>query len=63
VLDQNMFVEQTLAGAIFRNVTAEEMTEYRPFAAPGDGKRPTLTWPRQIPIDGKPADVAEIMRS
>jgi haloalkane dehalogenase len=36
------------------------MTEYRrPFKEPGEGRRPTLTWPREIPIDGDPADVTE----
>ena len=33
----------------------------RPFAEPGEGRRPTLTWPRQIPVDGEPADVVEIV--
>ena len=37
------------------------MAEYRrPFAEPGEGRRPTLTWPRQIPIAGEPADVHAI---
>src|ERR1700751_1497843 len=39
----------------------EEMAEYRrPFAEPGEGRRPTLTWPREIPIEGEPADVHAI---
>jgi haloalkane dehalogenase len=64
VLEQNMFVEQILPGAMLRKLTDEEMTEYRrPFAEPGEGRRPTLTWPRQIPINGEPADVEEIIRS
>jgi len=33
----------------------------RPFREPGEGRRPTLTWPRQIPIEGEPADVVEIV--
>ena len=33
----------------------------RPFAEPGEGRRPTLTWPRQIPLDGEPADVVAIV--
>lgn len=62
VLEQNMFVERLLPGAIMRTLGEEEMNEYRrPFAEPGEGRRPTLTWPRQIPIDGEPADVAEIV--
>jgi haloalkane dehalogenase len=40
------------------------MAEYRrPFATPGEGRRPTLTWPRQIPIEGEPADVVEVVES
>jgi haloalkane dehalogenase len=64
VLEQNMFVEQVLPGGMLRTLSDEEMMEYRrPFAEPGEGRRPTLTWPRQIPIDGEPADVVEIVRS
>ena len=44
--------------------TDEEMAVYRrPFAEPGEGRRPTLTWPRQIPIGGEPADVVAIVQS
>jgi haloalkane dehalogenase len=40
------------------------MAEYlRPFADPGEGRRPTLTFPRQIPIDGEPADATEFVRA
>jgi haloalkane dehalogenase len=61
VLQDNFFVERILPGAILRTLSAEEMAEYRrPFAEPGEARRPTLTWPREIPIDGEPADVAEI---
>jgi len=61
VLRDNFFIEQILPKAILRPLSAEEMTEYRrPFAEPGEGRRPTLTWPRQIPIDGEPADVTAI---
>ncbi len=62
VLEQNVFVEQVLPGAVLRGLTDEEMAVYRrPFAEPGEGRRPTLTWPRQIPIEGEPADVTEIV--
>ncbi|WMT77017.1 haloalkane dehalogenase [Bradyrhizobium sp. Ash2021] len=61
VLQNNFFIEQILPGAILRTLSAEEMAEYRrPFAEPGEGRRPTLTWPRQIPIEGEPADVVAI---
>jgi haloalkane dehalogenase len=62
VLRDNFFVEQVLPQAVLRPLSVEEMAEYRrPFAAPGEGRRPTLTWPREIPIEGEPADVAAIV--
>ena len=62
VLRDNFFVEQILPKAILRTLSAEEMAQYRrPFAEPGEGRRPTLTWPRQIPIEGEPADVVAIV--
>ncbi|MEE2783678.1 MAG: haloalkane dehalogenase [Pseudomonadota bacterium] len=62
VLKKNTFVERVLPGSILRTLTDEEMAEYRrPFAASGEGRRPTLTWPRQIPIEGEPADVTSIV--
>src|SRR6202012_4705872 len=49
VLDQNMFVERVLPGSVLRRLTDVEMDHYRrPFATPGEDRRPTLTWPRQI---------------
>ncbi len=57
-----MFVERILPGSILRKLADEEMAEYRrPFATPGEDRRPTLTWPRQIPIDGEPADVVAVV--
>ena len=62
VLEKNIFVERVLPGSVLRDMSEAEMAVYRqPFAEPGEGRRPTLTWPRQIPIDGAPADVAEIV--
>ncbi|MEM7429709.1 MAG: haloalkane dehalogenase, partial [Pseudomonadota bacterium] len=62
VLEKNVFVERVLPGSILRDLTEEEMAEYRrPFQAPGEDRRPTLTWPRQIPLGGEPADVVEIV--
>src|SRR5246500_5819534 len=61
VLQDNYFIEQILPNAILRDLSDEEMAEYRrPFAEPGEGRRPTLTWPREIPIEGEPADVHAI---
>lgn len=62
VLERNLFVEAVLPGSIQRHLSDDEMAEYRrPFARPGEDRRPTLTWPREIPVDGQPADVAEIV--
>jgi haloalkane dehalogenase len=64
VLEQNSFIEVNLPATIQRTLTEEEMHAYRrPFAKPGEGRRPTLSWPRQLPIDGEPADVTEIVRT
>ena len=64
VLEDNFFIEEILPKAIIRPLTNEEMTEYRrPYTTPGEDRRPTLTWPRQIPIDGDPADVHEAVKA
>ncbi len=63
VLERNLFVEAVLPGSILRKLSDEEMNEYRrPYAVAGESRRPTLTWPRQIPIDGEPAEVVAIVR-
>jgi haloalkane dehalogenase len=63
VLEKNVFVELVLPASILRKLTDAEMAVYRrPFAEAGEARRPTLTWPRQIPIEGDPADVTEIVR-
>lgn len=62
VLDKNYFVERVLPGSIIRDLAEEEMNEYRrPFLNPGEDRRPTLTWPRQIPIEGEPNDVVKVV--
>jgi haloalkane dehalogenase len=62
VLQKNVFVEKILPGAILRKLTGVEMAAYRsPWMEPGESRRPMLTWPREIPIDGEPADVAAIV--
>lgn len=62
VLAENRFIEGNLPATILRKLTDEEMTEYRrPFAEPGEGRRPMLSWARQLPIGGEPADVAGIV--
>ncbi len=64
ILEQNLFIEAVLPTSIARKLSEAEMEAYRkPFAVPGEGRRPTLTWPRQIPIEGEPVDVCEIVAS
>ena len=64
VLEKNVFVERVLPGSIIRDLNEAEMAVYRrPFIEPGESRRPTLTWPRQIPIDGEPAEVVDIVRA
>ena len=63
VLEQNAFVEFILPAGMLRDPSDEEMAVYRrPYTEPGESRRPTLTWPREIPFEGEPADVAEIVR-
>jgi haloalkane dehalogenase len=64
VLDKNMFVERVLPGSILRQLSEVEMAHYRrPFANPGEDRRPTLSWPRQIPIAEAPAEVVRIVEA
>jgi haloalkane dehalogenase len=63
ILEKNLFVERVLPASVMRTLTDEEMTVYRrPFINAGEDRRPTLTWPRQIPIDGEPEDVHNIVQ-
>ena len=62
VLAKNVFVERILPASILRNLADEELDEYRrPFREAGEDRRPMLTWPREIPIDGHPTDVHAIV--
>jgi haloalkane dehalogenase len=63
VLEQNIFVEGVLPGGVQRQLSDEEMDHYRaPFRNPGEDRRPTLSWPRNIPIEGEPADVTAVVQ-
>ena len=63
ILEKNLFIERVLPGSVLRELSDEEMQVYRrPYLEPGEDRRPTLTWPRQIPIDGQPEDVTTIVR-
>jgi haloalkane dehalogenase len=62
ILAKNVFVELILPAAVLRTLSDAEMEAYRrPFRDAGEARRPTLTWPRQIPIEGEPADVTDIV--
>ena len=62
ILTKNLFVEGVFPSAVIRDMTDEEMAVYRkPFAEAGEDRRPTLSWPRQIPIEGRPADVVKVV--
>jgi haloalkane dehalogenase len=62
VLAKNVFVERILPASVLRGLTPEEMERYRePYREAGESRRPTLTWPREIPIDGEPADVTAVV--
>ena len=64
VLDKNIFVERVLPSSIMRELSEEEMDEYRrPFLNSGEDRRPTLSWPRQIPIQGEPKEVVEVVEN
>lgn len=63
ILEKNIFIERVLTGSVIRDLTDEEMEVYRrPFKNAGEDRRPTLTWPRQIPIDGSPAEVVALVQ-
>ena len=60
VLEKNVFVERILLNDSANGFTDEEKAEYiRPFKNAGEDRRPTLTWPRQIPVDGSPQAVID----
>lgn len=62
VLQKNVFVERILPGSVLRDLSEKEMVVYRkPYLEPGESRRPTLTWPRQIPVGGEPEEVVAIV--
>jgi haloalkane dehalogenase len=63
VLEKNLFVEKILPASIQRQLDPDEMREYlKPYFNPGEARRPTLDWPRQLPIAGQPADVCAVVQ-
>ena len=64
ILEKNYFIERVLPASVLEPLPSEVMEEYRrPYREPGESRRSTLTWPRQLPIDGDPADVTEIVHA
>lgn len=63
VIEKNLFIEAVLPGSIIRDLSDDEMNEYRRPFVDKEHRRPTLTWPREIPLGGEPADVVEIAQS
>ncbi len=64
ILEQNYFVEQILPQMVMRDLTADEMAAYRrPYVEPGESRRATLAWPREVPFGGQPPDTTEIVTS
>ncbi|HKI97913.1 MAG TPA: haloalkane dehalogenase [bacterium] len=58
ILQKNVFIERILPGSIVRTLSEAELEQYRkPWREPGEGRRPMLVWPREIPFDGEPADM------
>jgi haloalkane dehalogenase len=64
VLEKNVFVERILPASVIRGLTEAEMAVYRaPYLEAGESRRPTLTWPREIPVGGEPEDVVAIVEA
>ncbi len=64
MLDKNFVVENLLLAGVLRKLSDAEMAVYRrPYKNPGESRRPTLTWPREIPIAGNPNDVHDIIQT
>lgn len=64
ILQDNMFVETRIPTRTLRTITEEEMDVYRqPYLNPGEDRRPTLTWARNLPISGEPKDVVAIVEA
>ena len=64
ILQGNYFVEERLPSRVLLGLRGEEMDVYRkPYLTPGEDRRRTLTWPRELPLGGDPADVHDIVAS
>ena len=64
MLFRSVFVERIVPASVLKPLSEQAMAEYRrPYLEEGESRRPTLTWPREIPFDGEPADVDQIVRA
>lgn len=63
ILEQNFFVETVLPKSVLRPLGNEEMAAYRAPFQDKSARLPTLVWPRELPIDGEPADVSAIVQT
>ena len=63
VLQRNMFVEAVLPSSVIRQMGEEEMNQYRKAFTKAADRQPTLNWPRQIPIDGEPPHMVDLVAS
>jgi haloalkane dehalogenase len=62
ILEKNMFIEAILPNSIIRKLNTDEMEMYRkPYSKQGEDRRPMLSWPREIPIEGSPENVVKIV--
>lgn len=63
VLENNVFIEGVLPSIVMRTLSDEEFNYYRhPFLKPGEDRRPTLSWPRDVPLAGEPSEVVTVIR-
>ena len=63
ILEKNLFIEAVLPGSILRKLSDAEMNEYRRPFNDKKSRRPTLDWPRQIPLENDPPEICRIVDS
>ena len=63
ILQRNMFIEKVLPSSVMRTLTDQEMAHYRAGFEETDDRQVTLNWPRQIPLDGTPAHMVDLVSS
>lgn len=64
VLTRNLFIERILPGSVLDSISESDMDVYRkPYLEPGESRRPILTWPRELPVEGEPGDMVELIEA